>query len=125
MRKDLRNKILGGLIAGIVLVTVASLLWGEVKFENQLRELDRFCAELKVQTSLTDIQTTLNFTPRLRMILLDQSSEGNQVGSIYFEGSGRWACSVSFAQGRLTQRSFGSHNLASDPGAPVEKLKPW
>jgi hypothetical protein len=124
LSQTLRKAVMVALII-IIPCFAGYFLWGEVQFENRLRELDQFCAELKVQTSLTEIQTTIGFSPRLHMILLDQSPDGEQIGSIYFDGSGRWACNVSFAQGRLIKRSYGSHNFASENGAPAERLKPW
>ncbi len=119
-----RKKFLGAVFGVAVCVAIGNFLWGEIKLQNQMQALDRFCASLKVQSSLGEVQTSIAFAPGLHMILLDQSAEGNQVGSIYFDG-GRWGCSVTFMKGRLVKRSFGSGNLARNSGEPPPKLKPW
>ena len=119
-----RKQILATLLAVAVCVAFGNFLWGEVKLQNQMQDLDRFCATLKIQSSLGEVQTATAIRPGLHMILLDQTSEGNQVGSIYFDG-GRWGCSVTFMKGRLTKRSFGAGNLARNSGEPPPKLKSW
>ncbi len=124
MKLDRRRKILITLLVVAVTVAFGNFIWGELKLQNQMQDLDRFCAKLKVHSSLGEVQTATAFAPGLHMILLDQTDEGGQVGSIYFDG-GRWGCSVTFMKGRLVKRSFGSGNLARDVGEPQPKLKPW
>jgi hypothetical protein len=124
MLSRLRNKILA-FLAALCAVVIGYLLWSEMMNQNKLRDLDLFCANLKLQTPMSAIEISTTLSPGLRMILLDADENGTQIGSIYFEGSGRWACSVTFMRGRLTRKSYGSDNLARNRSERQEKLKPW
>lgn len=125
MRAETRKSILWGLLVVSLVIGVSTYLWEEVQYQTQLSDLEQFCLAIRTKTSLDEVRDRVDTTQDLRMVLLGATPEGVQIGSIYFEGSGPWACSVTFARGQLTKRSYGSGNLARPQSGPKVKLKPW
>ena len=117
-----------------VLLSFAALLLvyfliDQIRFENQLSDLQKFCSQLQVQSPFNEVEGLVLLQPGLRLVMLDSDPEGTQRGGVYFKDVGGWVCSVSFVKGRLTEKRFitdsTSRGTLMKRGASTEKLKPW
>ncbi len=123
MAKLSQRRLLVGFAIAILMTGFTYVMVEHFKFENQLDTLKQFCGRLQLQASVEEVRVAVAVAPGLQMVLLEPNFESAQSGSVYFHGSGRGACSVTFVRGRLIQKAF-SFGL-QDPSRPGEKLKPY
>ena len=122
-------KYLRRFIIGLSMLALTYFLIDQIRFENQLSDLQRFCSQLKLQSPFNEVESLIQAEAGLSLVMLDSDPEGVQRGGVYFNGAGGWVCSVSFLKGRLTEKRFttdsSSRGTLMKRDTPSEKIKPW